>query len=181
MGDVTQVLTGAGGIVSVAPVGTTLPTTTAATLDSAFADVGIISEDGVEVAASADYTTIPGWDGSTVRKIRSSFDPTVAFTMLETNKESVELYWSGSTVAANTGESKLQIAPFTTDRRAFVIDVEDGDRLTRYVLPIAEVTERQPITHRNTEAVAYGITITAYPDDSGFAIYEYFDEDLTAS
>lgn len=181
MGDVTQVLTGAGGIVSVAPVGTTLPTTTAATLNAAFTDVGLISEDGVEVSASAEYTTIKSWDGATVRKIQSAFDPTVSFAMLETNAESLELYWSGSTVEANTGESKIEIVPFATDRRAFVIDVEDGTRLTRYVLPVAEVTDRQPITHRNTEAVAYGVTLTAYPDDDGVCIYEYVDEDLTAS
>lgn len=181
MGDVTNVLAGAGGIVSVAPTGSTLPTTTAATLDAAFVDVGLISEDGLEVNASADYQTIKAWDGSTVRKIQSSFDPTFKFTMMETNAESLELYWSGSTVESNTGESKIEIGAFASDRRSFVIDVEDGTRIIRYVLPVAEVTERTAIAHKNTEAVAYGITLTAYPDTNNVAIYEYIDTDLTAS
>lgn len=181
MGDVTQVLTGSGGIVSVAPLNTALPTSTAAALNAAFADVGLVSEDGVSINATADYLEIKSWDGSTVRKPRTSFDPTVSFVMLETNQESLELYWSGSTVQANTGESKIEIVPFATDRRSFVIDVNDGTRVTRYVLPVAEVTERQEIAHRPDQPVAYGVTLTAYPDGDGTAIYEYIDEDLTAS
>lgn len=181
MGDVTQVLAGSGGIVSVAPLNTALPTTTAATLNAAFVDVGIISEDGLSTNATADYVEIKQWDGSTVRKTRTSFDPTFSFTMLETNKTTLGLYWSGSTVVANSGESKMEIAPFTTDRRAFVLDVEDGTRIIRYVLPVAEVTDRQEIVHRNDQAVAYAVTITAYPDDNGTAVYWYTDEDLTAS
>ena len=54
------------GAVYVAPVGTALPTTTAAALNAAFEDCGYVSEDGVTFTPSETVTKIRAWQNNAV-------------------------------------------------------------------------------------------------------------------
>ena len=70
-------------------------------------------------------------------------------------------------MVANAGEWKIDVKPPTSDKRAFVLNVVDGEDLIRIYLGNAELTERGEVPYQNGEAVMYPVTITAYPDANG--------------
>ena len=57
-----------------------------------------------------------------------------------------------------------------------MLEVRDGAKTVRIVLPDAQITERGEVTYKTDEAVAYDVTITAYPDKNGVKAYIYLDD-----
>jgi hypothetical protein len=80
------------------------------------------------------------------------------------------------TVATTTAGSSGQILTITDDTsgtqdiRAFVFDMFDGTNHIRFYTPKAEVTTRQNPAYNTGSLVQYGMTVTAYPDDSGVSV-----------
>ncbi|MFF1377547.1 hypothetical protein [Streptomyces sp. NPDC058308] len=170
------------GAAYVAPSKATLPTAATGDWDKAFTDVGWISDDGITESNSADTTEIKGWQGGqTVRKVISSSEMTFQFTAIETNKTVLELYHKGSKVSTTSGKSVLAIKAPGPDRRTFGFDVIDGNSHIRIVIPDGEVTETGDITYKGDEAIAYELTITAYPGSDGTVAYKYSDDAAWAS
>ena len=104
--DSSKVRVGVTGSVSVGAVGATAPTGTASAI-TGFTDVGWIGEDGVTASfpGGGDADRIVGWqNGGTVRIIRtpSEDNPTLAFVMLETKKETVETALGVTVTTAST-------------------------------------------------------------------------------
>ena len=50
-----------------------------------------------------------------------------------------------------------------------------GGRAKRIVIPDGVVTARETITYNDSDAVAYGITVSAYPDSTGKTHVEYLE------
>jgi len=160
-----------GGIF-VAPVDTALPTDPDEALDSDFDDLGYVGDDGITESQSADVTDIVAWQNSAVvRKVQTSHDLTYAFTLIETKSEVLENYYGPLTGGA------VEVTGDMLGRKAWVIDVIDGDHEIRVVIPEGQVTERGDISYANGEAIGYPVTITAYPDESGVKAYIYRDSD----
>jgi hypothetical protein len=157
----TNVRVAITGEVYVAPTGTALPTTAIATPNVAFKGLGAISEDGI--AETRDRTTddIRIWQDSAIaRTVVTESSLRFTFTMVETKKETVELFY-GSAVTDVTG--LITINPANTGgRKAFIIDVIDGAIIERTVIAEGEVTEVGDKTYVGTDAVGYEVTITAY-------------------
>lgn len=145
----------------------TAPTTAISSLDADLADLGYISDDGVEENYDEDTTEITAWQGGAViRRVISSSEATFKFAMLENKREVVELYHKGSTVVTDGSSGwKMDIMTPQADRRAFVIDVLDGSDHLRIYIPDGEVTERESIGYTTDGAIIYGVTITAYPNN----------------
>lgn len=160
-----------GGIF-VAPTGTSLPTDPDAALHGDFDDLGYVGEDGITETQASDVTDIVAWQNSAVvRKVQTSHDLTYTLTLIETKTEVLDTFYgplNGSVVEV-TGDQ--------LGRKAWVIDVVDGDHEIRIAIPEGQVTERGDITYANGEAIGYPITITCYPDDSGVKAYIYRDSD----
>lgn len=82
----------------------------------------------------------------------------------------------GITVATVTPGAAGQILTIvddtsgTQDLRAFVFDVLEGTNHIRFYLPKAEVTDRANPAYTTDTLLQYGMTITAYPDDSGVSV-----------
>lgn len=168
-----NVLVGGNGIISHAPTGTTLPTWAFATLAAAFDDVGYISEEGVTQTIGRETNKIKAWqNGDTVRELQTAHDLSISFKMIEHNDESVSIYYGTGNTAAS-----IQITGETLGRESFVIDVLDGDGILRIVIPDGEVTATEDVAYRNEEVIAYGVTITCYPDTNGVKAYLYMDAD----
>jgi hypothetical protein len=167
-----SVWVGADGRAYVAPTGTTAPTNATAALSATYKEIGWISEDGIVEGVSEDYNEIKGWDGSVVRKVRTSSDRTLKFTALETNATVLDLFYAGSTVAADG--KKITIGSSSSAKKMFVFDVLDGDSICRIVVANGEVTERGDVTHANGEGTAYEFTITAYPDSNGVTMTKLY-------
>lgn len=165
----TNVLVGVTGSVYFAPAATAVPTTVGGSLNGAFADVGYISEDGVTTSTSTDTNDIRAWqNGDIVRRIQTSHDFSVSFSMLETNSRSLELYYGNYTGGAVTVDGSQ---PY---RGAFVLNVVDDTNDIRIVIPDGQISERGDVQYVNGDAALYQVTITAYPDANGDKAFIYY-------
>ena len=147
-----------GATTATAPTGTSGPTT-------GFTGLGYVSEDGVTESRERSTNDIKGWqNAATVRTVVTDGSLTYSFTLLETKKETVELFY-GATVTAAATEGNFVVVPTSTGgRKSFILDVVDGAELIRTYIPQGEVTEVGDRVYASGEPIGYEVTITAYPD-----------------
>lgn len=155
------------GHVYFAPLGTTLPADWYSTLNAGFVNVGYISEDGISEKPETESTEIPAWNGDIVRVIQTKHKLSYDFTMLETTDSNLALYYGDADTITGT-----QLV-----HHAMVIDWQDGVKWRRNVYPDVQITERAERKLASTEAAAFGVTVTCFPDAAGVKCYMYRDED----
>lgn len=158
-----NVRVGLTGAISKGALATAAPTTAVSVLDAAFKDSGAISEDGVTLTLpdSGDSTPIKIWqNGQTVRTLRTTSDdlPTLSFTMLETNKTSVETYF-GVTVTQTASHGTFDYTGATRTPSCYVLDVVDGAVTHRYHVPRGATASVGDVVYQNGEAVGFEVTI----------------------
>lgn len=168
MTDASKVRVAVTGAIFKGPTSATAPTGTSGAPDAAFADLGFIHEDGVEIAlpGSGDSNPIKAWqDGTTVRVIRSPSDesPSWSFQMLETTLATVETYF-GVTVTQTATEGSFEFSVTNRGHNSYIVDVIDGAELIRDYIPYGIVTEVESITLANGEAIGYGVTVEGERD-----------------
>lgn len=158
-----------GGAIFTAPLGTPLPKDAKSELDSAFENVGYISEDGLTNANSPETDAIKAWGGDIVYNAQTEKDDTFKFSMIEVaNANVLKVVYgddnvsgdlaSGITVRAN---SEIQ------EERAYVFDmVLRGTILKRVVVARGQVTEVGDIEYTDGDLVGYETTISAHPDEA---------------
>lgn len=151
------------GAVSVAPEGTAAPTSAISALNVAFKSVGYITQDGVTESRERSTSNIVAWQNSdVVRTVVTEASFKLMFSMLETNADAMALFY-GASVDNTTGQ--VHIVPGATGgRKAFVVDYVDGGNMVRLYIPHGEVVEVDDVALTSGDAVAYGVTIQAYPD-----------------
>ena len=173
-----------GGAIFVAPVGTTLPTDVTTALDTAFQNVGYISEDGVVNTNSPDTDTIKEWGGASVGKIDNGKDDTWQFTMIEAlNPTALKLVYGADNVSGTLTEG-ITVKANSNEQAdvALVIDmILKGGALKRVVLPSAGVSEVGEVTYAATSAIGYQTTLLATPDAKGNTHYEYIKSAAAAA
>lgn len=168
--DATAVRVGVTGRVYFAPPGTTVPTSVTGSLNAAFKDVGYATDAGVTFGVSVDSNDIKAWQGGvTVRRVQTGVTYTLAFTMLETNENTLELFFNNFTHGAGAADGTVDLNSDQPYRGAFVVDVVDDDQLLRYVVPDGQVSDRGDVSIVNGDAISYSVTVTAYPDANGSA------------
>ena len=180
--DATKVTAGkpmTGGAILVAPLGTSLPTSTAATIAAAFENVGYISDAGVVNSNSPTSTSVKAWGGDTVLDVQTEKPDTFKFTLIEAkNIEALKLVFGSDNVSGTlaTGitinaNSKEQVA------KSIVIDMLlSNNTAKRVVLPNCKVTAVGDVTYSDSAAVGYEVTVSCYPDSNGNTHYEYIKE-----
>lgn len=156
----------AAGKVYHAPLGTTLPTDTITALNVAFVEVGYISDDGLTGEPDESTSDIRAWGGDLVRRVISEYGETYQFTMLETNANSIAAYFGSGTAAAWEGK-QVDI------RKAWAFHITDGAAVRRIVLPDASVTDRGQITYATSDAIAYPMTVSTFPNSAGVHSFHY--------
>jgi len=144
----------------------TAPTGTAG-VTTGFTGLGFVSEDGVTETRDRSTDDIKAWqNGATVRTVVTDGSLSYQFTLLETRKDTVELYY-GTTVTAAASDGSFVIVPTNTGgRRSFIIDVVDGAELIRTYIPSGEVSEVGDRVYVNGDPIGYEVTIKAYPSAS---------------
>lgn len=163
------------GAVQVAPVGTTLPTTTEAELNPAFKALGYVSEDGLSNNNSRTNEAIKAWGGETVLNSQTEFTDNFKFTLLEImNPEVLRTVYGKENVSEESDELTLKVNAAQPNSNAFVFDmILKGGAKKRIVVPSASMTALEEIVYKDNGAVGYGITIGAVPDTAGNTHYEY--------
>lgn len=164
------------GAISVAPLGTKLPTTASEQLDEAFENLGYISDDGLTNTNSLSSDSIQAWGGDTVLTVGSSKEDQWKFALLEVMNPSVlKLIYGENNV---TGDLKTGITIKSNSTplspHTFVVDLLlSQNAMKRIVIPNATVTATDDISYKDKSAITYGTTISAVPDEAGNTHYEY--------
>lgn len=160
-----NVMVGTTGGVYVAPTTTAAPSAYDSALDPLFVDLGYISDAGISETLDKSPQDVRAWqNGALVRRVITESSQTFNMTFIETNKNTVELYY-GAKVSA---DGSIKIDPSKTGgKQSFVIDVIDGEFIKRTYIPSGEVTEVGDMTYSNGDPIGYEVTLTAYASTSG--------------
>ena len=170
------------GAVMSAPRGSVLPTDSSEAPDAAFIDSGYITEDGCTLSDSQSWTDIKDWGGDTVRRIKSSSDVTVATSFLEVNEASAKAAFGENNVTITPGsatageEIAIKINVNEPERKSWIINMLDGERHMRIVIPDGQITDRGDMTFTRQGAVVMPVTIAASPDANGDAVLLYAND-----
>jgi hypothetical protein len=162
--DATETVIAANGSVSIAPVGTTLPTDAETALDTAFKDLGYISEDGVTFTPSIETDGLPAWQSlAPIRIFLTAYTIEVAFECLQWNADTLPLFFGGGefTDAGDGTWTYLLPKPGELRELTLVIDGQDGDRTYRIVLDRVMLSDAGDLTFLRSDAAKLPVTVTA--------------------
>lgn len=178
---------GTTGAILSAPLGTAIPDLTDITKDgisynSAFTGNEYVSEDGLTLTPTMNTTDIKDWSGATVRKLISSFDGTLGWTMISTNENQMKLTFGDKYVtskAATTthgNQVKAALGAHLPDPKTWLFLMKDGDARMVIAVPNGQITELSEVTFNSTNAVGWGVTLSTYPDENGHNAYILTDD-----
>ena len=183
---------GVTGAIKHAPLNTTLPTLSSisksgVTLDPAFVGNEYVSEDGLTLSPSMSTADIKDWSGAIVRKILESFDGTLSWTMISTDKAALEISFGSANItsvtASTTHGAQVQAAlgAHLPEEQSWVFLMKDGDARIVIVVPDGQITEVGDVTFKTNEAVGWNVTLSCYPDSSGYSIYIMTDDGVVTT
>ena len=178
----TNVTTGKpniGGAIYTAPIGTALPTDATTALDNAFVCLGYVSEDGLSNNNELSVEAIKAWGGNIVYRSLTEMNDEFGLALIETENVDVlkTVYGESNVTVDASGNVSVNVVGEDPVERVWVFELAlRGDRAKRIVIPDGAITSRDEITYNDSDAVAYGITVSAYPDAAGSTHKEYLEK-----
>ncbi|MGP5930339.1 phage tail tube protein [Corynebacterium glyciniphilum] len=179
LGDNKNVLVGipdvSGGLWVSDLVSETSALPTASTeLAESFTAVGFISEDGITEANERDTDKVKAWGGDTVRILQNEHTITYSFTFLEMgNPEVLKLLFGEDNIETSGGVTTIKKNAKVLEHKTFVIEVLDGDKKIRLVVPDGQITETGERQFSHNAVLQVEVTIEAFSDADGNKGYEY--------
>ena len=165
------------GAVFVAPMTATLPTDATTTLGSDFVCLGYVSEDGLTNNNDMTVESIKAWGGAIVYNSLTELDDNFALALIESENEEVLKAVYGDdhvTVDGSTGAVSIDVVADDPAEKIWVFELSlRGGKKKRIVVPDGAITSREAIAYTDADAIAYGITVSAYPDADGCTHKEY--------
>ena len=167
-----------GGI-WVAPKTATLPTDATTALDAAFVCLGEEDFDKIIIEKNNNELTvdaIKAWGGNIVYRSLNEMNDEFSFALIETENADVLKTVYGSDNVTVSGDNSITVNIVAEDPEELVWVFElalRGGIARRIVIPDGAITAREEITYNDSDPVAYGVTVSAYPDANGKTHIEY--------
>lgn len=178
----TNVSTGkpkVSGAVYRAPLGTTLPTDATTALDNAFVCLGYVSEDGLANSNELETSEIKAWGGVVVYRSLTGLTDEFKLTLIESLNQDVlkAVYGDSNVVTLSGGDTKVTVKAEDPVEAVWIFDlVLRGGKAKRIVISDGAITSRDEITYNDSDAIGYGVTVSAYPDANGKTHDEYIED-----
>lgn len=164
------------GAVYVGAIGTaTVPTDATTTLGSDFTCLGYVSEDGLENSNELTMSDIKEWGGSIVYRSLTEMVDNFSLKLIESeNVDVLKAVYGDDNVTESSGAITVNVKSSDPEEKIWVFELSlRGNKKKRIVIPDGAVTSRETIAYKADEAIAYGITVSAYPDANGSTHKEY--------
>jgi len=172
------------GAVYVAPINTALPTDATTELGEAFTCLGYVSEDGLENSNEMETAEIKAWGGAIVYRPLNGLSDNFALALIESENVDVlkSVYGDNNVTEDESGNITVNVITESPQEKVWVFELAlRGEKAKRIVVPDGAVTTREAITYNDSDAIAYGITVSAYPDSDGKTHIEYIEGKGTPS
>jgi len=175
-------MTGLGNpfeIAWVADTGTALPTDESTALNAAFKSMGLITADGITINTNTNSQEIDAYGAfSPVRTLIESEVKTFTITGRETNPITVAVkarlaISAAPTPGVGTGKYSYTEGAARDVLYSFVSHTVDGTNIIRKVFPSIRMTSLADEQISKAQNIAYGFTMTCYPDSNGNSVYTY--------
>jgi hypothetical protein len=179
------------GSVLWAPQGTTLPTTSFATLmggtiSTGFSDLGFLDENGIKQKENRATTDVFAWGGDLVGTLQDKYDRTLTFKLMQFDNAEVLAVGYGidnvTMTAASTSEGvEIAVAMNANllDTRSWVFDGIYNQQLARIVIPIGRVITLGELDTTQKAFMTLECNLKAYPDSLNNHGYMYFNNGMT--
>lgn len=165
------------GAIFRAPLGTPLPIKADDTLDEAFRCLGYAADSGVENENELSMSEIKAWGGMIVYRSLDGMTDNFSFALIESENVEVlkAVYGSEHVTEAPDGDVSVAVKASDPEEGVWVFMMAmRGNVKKMIVIPDGAITSRETITYNDSDAVAYGVTLSAYPDSNGKTHDEYF-------
>jgi len=181
------------GSVLYAATGTPLPTSSYATLNSTFEDLGYTDENGLKQKEDRPQQEIFVWGGDLIASLQQHYSRTMTFKSLQFLDSNVLAAGYGNqniTVTPPTSSQGTEVAALMNSKRLDVLSwVFDGyyltaagvDALVRIVIPIGQIVQVGDVDLTNKALTALELTVKAFPDANGNHGYLYVNNGVTTT
>jgi hypothetical protein len=160
-----------GGVLYLAPLGTTPPTSATDPLDSAFVDLGYWAEDGSELTpVPGDTVTITAHNGDIVIEKTKKGNLNLKFPFIELNKPVFETYWD-TTVAAD-GSYTIADGRVLTEYCLVYDRLFSDETIDRQFSPRVRISDRGAVTNNDSDPLTHEMTFGTLKAD-GFSKHIY--------
>lgn len=175
----------AAGSIMRAPLNTSLPTTSYATLPNTWLDLGYADENGLKQKENRSNTDVFVWGGSLGGTIQDKYDRTMDFRLMQLMNAQVLASAYGinnvSVIPATSqqgNEIAVKMNPNLLDTQSWIFDGFFNAMLVRIVIPIGRVIAigEVDLTHKMFSSIA--CTMKAYPDSNRNHGYMYLNDGL---
>lgn len=164
------------GAIFVAPLGTELPTDAVTALAESYKSLGYVSKDGVSNNNSASTESTTDWGGDVVLDSQTEKTDTFKYTLIEALNVDVLKHVYGDENVTGTLAQGIKVTANRNEAKECVVVVDmlmRNNAVKRIVIPRAKVTTVDEVKYQRGQAVGYGVTVSANPDNTGNTHYEY--------
>lgn len=174
-----------------APVGTALPTSSFATLNTGFTDLGYVDENGLKQKEDRSNTDVFVWGGDLIATLQEKYSRTMSFKLFQ--------FLDSNVLAAAYRNSNVNVTPATSmngteiavkmnsqilDTLSWVFDgyyftAAGYEALVRVVIPIGRITQIGDVDMTNKALTSIEATLKAFPDGDGNHGYLYVNDGVT--
>lgn len=166
------------GAVHVAPKGTALPTDATSALSDAYVNLGFVSDAGLSNTNDMNVSSIKEWGGLIVYNSLDELTDQFKLTLIEAKNANVlKAAYGDDNVTETDDQIHVEVNSKDPQERVWIFDLSlRGGIAKRIIIADGAVTARDEITYTASDAVGYGLTISAYPDANGKTHDEYIEK-----